>query len=532
MLGEPATNKSSAMLFVQRAGLVAGPLFAALVYLLLGPAASSALGGEVGTQAASDASNAVLSEPGRRCLAVAAWMAAWWITEAIPVSATALLPLVLLPGLGITTAKAAAAQYADEIIFLFMGGFILGIAMERSGLHKRLALGTLSVVGTRPPMMVAGVMAATACMSMWVSNTATTIMMLPIATSVIAMTERLAGAGTDRARWHPADVERFGLCMLLGIAYAASIGGLATPIGSPPNGVFLQSAELLLGKQIGFSDWMMIGLPLAIILLPASWLLLTRVLHPMRALRIEGGPELIAIERRELGRMSGAERVVLGVFLLAIAGWLFRAPICESLGLMTENARGEKVPRLTDAWIAMTAAMLLFIIPLSLRHKKTAITWEDAERLPWGVLILFGGGLSIAEAMTTTGCNRYLGSLFSSLSGMPVLAVLAVLVVGVIALSELASNTAIAAAMMPVLAAVGPVMGVDPMLLMLTAALAASCGFMLPVATPPNAIVFATGKIGIPRMMKAGILLDVVCAGVIIAFTWLLGPWLLETVVK
>jgi len=532
MLGEPATNKSSAMLFVQRTGLVAGPALAGLLYLLIGPATGSDLGWEAGGEAPSDVARVVLSESGRRCLAVAAWMAVWWITEAIPVSATALLPLVLFPVLGITTTRAAAAPYGDEIIFLFLGGFVLGISMERSGLHKRIALGTLSVVGTRPSMMVGGVMAATAFMSMWVSNTATTIMMLPIATSVVVMTERLVADKRGGHAWTPQDVERFSLCMLLGIAYAASIGGLGTPIGTPPNGVLMQGAQRLLGKQIAFADWMKIGVPLAVILLPAAWLLLTRVLHPVRGARIEGGAELIATERRELGRMSPAEWVVLGVFLLAVVWWLFRVPLCRGLGLMMEDSHGELVPRITDAGIAIGAAVLLFVIPVNVRERKCAITWEDAERLPWGVLVLFGGGLSLAAAMSATECDKYLGSLFGALGGLPLLLVLGVLVVGVIALSELASNTAIAAALMPVLAAVGPVMGIDPMLLMVTAALAATCGFMLPVATPPNAIVFATGKITIPQMMRAGILLDVVCAVVIIAFMWLLGPWLLEMVVK
>jgi sodium-dependent dicarboxylate transporter 2/3/5 len=520
------------MLFVQWAGLVAGPLIAVLVYLLLGPAESSALGQEAGGKAASDAANAVLSEPGRRTLAIAAWMATWWITEALPVSVTALVPLVLLPSLGATTMKAAAAPFGDEIIFLFLGGFIIGIAMERSGLHRRIALATLAVVGTRPTMMVAGVMATTAFMSMWVSNTATTIMMLPIVTSVVAMTEKLRADKSDSRAWTAQDVERFSLCMLLGIAYAASIGGLGTPIGTPPNGVLIQSAQQLLGKQIAFADWMKIGVPLVLILLPAAWLLLTRVLYPVRGERIEGGRELIRTEREKLGRVSRAEWIVLGVFLFAVAWWLFRVPLCYWLGLVSTNAAGEIVPRVTDATVAIAAAVLLFVIPVNVRERRFVITWEDAEKLPWGVLLLFGGGLSLAAAMSATGCDKYLGSLFGSLAGMPMLLVLAVLVVGVIALSELASNTAIAAALMPVLAAVGPAMGIDPMLLMTTAALAATCGFMLPVATPPNAIVFATGKIGIPRMMRAGILLDVVCAVVIIAFMWLLGPWLLEMVVK
>lgn len=465
-------------------------------------------------------------------MAVAAWMATWWITEAIPVSVTALLPLVLMPTLGVSGMKATAAPYADEIIYLFLGGFIIGIAMERSGLHRRIALATLAVVGTRPSMMVAGVMAATAFMSMWVSNTATTIMMLPIATSVVAMTERLAAEGSGARGWSAREVERFALCMLLGIAYAASIGGLGTPIGTPPNGVLIQSAQQLLGKQIAFADWMKLGVPLALVLLPAAWLLLTRVLHPLRGGQIEGGRELIHEERAKLGRFSRSEWIVLGVFLFAVTWWLFRVPLCGWLGLVSTNAAGAEVARVTDATVAIAAAVLLFVIPVVAGGRSVVLMWEDAEKLPWGVLLLFGGGLSLAAAMSATGCDKYLGSLFGSLGGLPLVVVLTVLVVGVIALSELASNTAIAAALMPVLAAVGPVMGLDPMLLMVTAALAATCGFMLPVATPPNAIVFSTGKIGIPRMMKAGILLDVICAVVIAGAMWSFGPWMLEMVVK
>lgn len=530
MLGEPATNTSSAMLFVQRAGLVAGPLVAALMYLLLGPSTSSDLGGGNGADVASEV---ILSEAGRRCLAVGIWMAVWWMTEATAVSVTALLPLALFSVLGISGMKTAAAPYADEIIFLFLGGFVLGIGMERSGLHRRIALMTFSLVGTRPSMMIGGVMLATAVMSMWVSNTATTIMMLPIATSVVAMTERLASKeGRGHSAWSAAEVDRFAVGILLGIAYAASIGGLGTPIGTPPNGVLIQSAQTLLGKQIAFVDWMKIGVPLVAVLLPAAWLLLTRVLHPIRSSRIEGGREMIARERQALGPMSVAEWVVLSVFMMAVTLWLFRVPLCERAGLVTVNAQGTRVALLTDAGVAIGAAVLLFVIPVSIRERKFAVTWKDAERLPWGVLILFGGGLSLAAAMSATGCDRYLGSLFGSLSGLHLLVVLGVLVIGVIVLSELASNTAIAAAMMPVLAAVGPVMGIDPMLLMVTAALAATCGFMLPVATPPNAIVFASGRIGMPRMIHAGIWLDVICAVAVVAFMWLLGPWLLAIVVK
>lgn len=521
------TNAPSSLRMIQLGGMLAGPLLATVVYSMLGSAVSSP---EI--DASGQVAEVMLTESGRRVLAVAVWMAIWWITEALPVSATALLPLLLLPLLNATSMKAAAAPYGDEIIFLFLGGFVLGIALEKSGLHRRLALAALSVVGTRPSMMVGGVMLATAFMSMWVSNTATTIMMLPIATSVVAMTERLLAEERGGQAWTAKDVEQFAICMLLGIAYAASIGGLGTPIGTPPNGVLIQSAQQLLGKQIAFADWMKIGVPLVIILLPAAWLLLTRVLHPIRGARIEGGPDLIAAERRKLGPMSHAEWLVLCVFLLAVSWWLFRAPLCQWLGLMTVNAQGATVPRITDAGIAIGAALLLLGFPVGIRSRACAITWDDAEKLPWGVLILFGGGLSLAAAMSATGCDKYLGSLFGSLSGLSLLVVLSVLVVGVIALSELASNTAIAAAMMPVLAAVGPVMGIDPMLLMVTAALAATCGFMLPVATPPNAIVFATGKIGIPRMIRAGILMDLICAAVISGAMWALGPWALGMVVK
>ena len=523
---DAVANKYAAQRMVQCGGLAAGPVVAAMVYVMLGRSVEPAEADAVG-----QAAGAALSESGRRVLAIAAWMAVWWITEAIPVSVTALLPLLLLPTLGVSGMKAAAAPYADEIIFLFLGGFIIGIAMERSGLHRRLALATLAVVGTRPSMMVGGVMAATAFMSMWVSNTATTIMMLPIATSVVAMTEKLAAERSGTHRWSALEVERFALCMLLGIAYAASIGGLGTPIGTPPNGVLIQSAQQLLGRQVAFVDWMKIGVQLVFVLLPAAWLLLTRVLHPCA----EGGSTAGARSSARSGRNWVGFRawwIVLGVFLFAVVWWLFRVPLCHWLGLVSTNAAGEEVPRVTDAAVAIAAAVLLFVTPASVPKRAIVITWEDAERLPWGVLLLFGGGLSLAAAMSATGCDKYLGSLFGSLAGMPLLVVLGVLVVGVIALSELASNTAIAAALMPILAAVGPAMGLDPMLLMVTAALAATCGFMLPVATPPNAIVFATGKIGMPRMMRAGILLDVICAVVIVCAMWTLGPWLLEMVVK
>jgi sodium-dependent dicarboxylate transporter 2/3/5 len=446
-----------------------------------------------------------LSEAGRATTAVAVWMATWWLSEAIPIYATALLPLVLLPLLGAGSMKAAAAPYAHELIFLFMGGFMIALAMERWGLHRRIALVTLRLVGNQPTNVVGGFMFVTAALSMWVSNTATAIMLLPVATSVIALVARQHGAASaaEAVANRDSPLRNFALCLLLGIAYSASIGGLATPIGTPPNVLLLSYAKTQLGREISFARWMGVALPLVVILLPICWLLLTRVLYRIRLGPIEGGRRLFTQALHELGPLSRGERSVLVIFLLAAASWISR-PLLNHL----ELAGMQPFAGLTDAGIAMIAAMLLFVAPGERTPRRFALDWETAIKLPWGILLLFGGGLSLAAAVQSNGVGEFLASLVAGLAGTPSLVIVLSVVTGIVFLTELTSNTATTATLIPVLAALAPGLGLEPLTLIVPAALAASCAFMLPVATPPNAIVFGSGLVRIPEMSRAGFWLN------------------------
>lgn len=487
---------------VQWAGLFLGPVLGLLVY--------SWVGGP------GDPSGPALSESGARVIGLAVLMATWWMTEALPVSITALVPVAMLPMLGVGTVKEAAAPYADDVLFLFMGGFILGEALRRSNLHRRIALHVLMIVGTSPARMIGGMMLATTLISMWVSNTATTIMMLPIGLSIVALVDaRLGDPGAAEKGWTEASVRNFGIAVVLGIAYAASIAGIGTPIGSPPNLVMLNYARTHLHRDVTFIQWMMIGVPVVLVLLPAAWLLLTRVMHPVRAGEVPGGRALIRSEMERLGPMSRDEWITLAVFLTTAAAWILRARIAVAIGRP-----------LTDSGIAIMAALALFIIPARLNPRRAVVRFEDVERLPWGVLLLFGGGLSIATAISRTGVDLYLGAQFSGLSHLPLPLMILILVAAVTLIGELASNTAAVTALMPVLAAAGPGMGIDPLPLMLAVTMASSCGYMLPVATPPNALAFATRRVTQPQMIRAGALLDIVGILLVAAAVTVGGPWL------
>ncbi len=482
----------------QRFGLVAGPLLALLAYLALPQVYSGSAGEAV-----------VFGHAGRATAAVAVWMAIWWLSEAIEVYATALLPLLLLPVLGVASMREAAAPYAHQLIFLFLGGFLLALAMQRWGLHRRVALTALRVVGDRPSTIVAGFMAVTALLSMWVSNTATAIMMLPVARSVIDLVERQAGPGARR------ESAAFGLALLLSIAYAASIGGIATPIGTPPNLFLLSYLKEHLGREVSFVRWMGVGLPLVAVFLPLTWLLLTRVLHPVSPRRVEGCADLVRSAVADLGPMSRPERITLAVFLLAAASWITR-PLLNELSILGVRP----LVGLTDTGIAMLAALALFVAPSGDAQRGFVLDWETAVKLPWGILILFGGGLSLAAAIHANGVGELLGAQVAALAGMPSV----VLVVGVVALviflTELTSNTATTATLVPLLASLAPGLGVDPLLLAVPAAIAASCAFMLPVATPPNAIVFGSGLVTIPEMSRAGFWINLIGIALITALAY------------
>ncbi|MDZ7781214.1 MAG: DASS family sodium-coupled anion symporter [Gemmatimonadota bacterium] len=459
----------------QRIGLVGG--VAAFVLLLLVPAPEA------------------LSVEAWRTAAVAVLMAAWWMTEAIPIPATAMVPLVLFPILGVLDGASAAAPYANELIFLFMGGFFIAVTMERWGLHRRIALSILSFVGTGPKQLVLGFMIATAFLSMWISNTATTAMMLPIGLAVGEM-------------FRPQDQEgpyEFGIALMLGIAYAASIGGSATLIGTPPNAVFAGAASEMLDIQIGFVQWMGVGLPIVLVMLPITWVVLAHFLY--RPGELSGDADsLIEDERRGLGRMSTGERVTATVFALTAAAWVLRSE--KTFGAVTVPGLETLTPLLTDSTIAMGAALLLFVLPVSWSRGEFALDWPTARKIPWGLLVLFGGGLSLARAMDESGLAAWIGGAVGALEAVPIVILIAFTALVVIFLTEMTSNTATSTMAMPIMAGAAVGIGIEPLFLMAAAALAAAMAFMLPVATPPNAIVFASGYITIPQMAKAGLLLN------------------------
>lgn len=479
---------------VARVGLALGPLLASAVYL---------------ATAGSEAEPAGLDLGGRATAAVAAWMAIWWLSEAVPIYATALLPLALFPLLGIADAKAAAAPYAHPLIFLFMGGFMLALAMQRCGLHRRFALATLVLVGDRPANMVAGFMAVAALLSMWVSNTATAVMMLPVGVSVLELAEQRAPASWDEDKRHD-----FGLALLLGIAYGASIGGVATPIGTPPNLFLISFLSSELGVEVSFGRWMMIGLPLAAIMLPATWWLMVHRIFSVPSERLEGGRGVIASDLRALGVMTQAERIVLGVFCSVCFCWL-----AKPLLVGFEIAGLRPLAGLHDAGIAMTGALVLFCLPDG--RGERVLTWETATRLPWGILILFGGGLSLAAAIGSNGVDDWIGAQSSILAGLPPAAIVVAVVAGMVFLTELTSNTASTAALVPILASLAAGLSLSPLALAVPAALAASFAFMLPVATPPNAVIFGSGRVGLRDMIRAGLWLNAIGIVAISALTFL-----------
>jgi sodium-dependent dicarboxylate transporter 2/3/5 len=494
---------------VRWVGLVAGPLLGLAAYLFLPRAEMGAAGDVIGG----------LTREGRATAAVGAVMAVWWLTEALPLSVTALVPVAVLPLVGARTMREATAPYADPVIFLFLGGFILGLGMQRWGLHRRIALVTILLIGTRPPMLIAGFMLATAVMSMWVSNTATVAMMLPVGVSVIHLVRARAEREPDPASPPPPDgaAGNFATALLLGIAYAASIGGVGTLIGTPPNAILKGYIERTYGQEIGFAAWLSVGLPLVAAFLPAAWLYLTRLAFPVGRARIPGGRELIRGELRGLGRMRGGEWVVFVVFSLTALAWILRPRIVALTGL-----RG-----LTDEGIAIVAALALFLIPVHPRERTFAMDWETASRLPWGILILFGGGLSLAAAIQATGVDRFLGGGFTALAGVPPFLLVLAVALGVVFLTELTSNTAVTNTLLPVLGGAAVALGVDAAVLLIPAAIAASYAFMLPVATPPNAIVFGSGYVRLPEMVRAGFWLNLIGAALVTAMGYFLAGTLL-----
>jgi sodium-dependent dicarboxylate transporter 2/3/5 len=454
-----------------------------------------------------------MSPTALKVAAVACLMAVWWVSEAAPIAATALLPIVLFPVLGVMSTAATTSAYANHLIYLFMGGFLIAVTMQKWNLHRRIAMHTLQIVGVSPNRMVLGFMLATALLSMWISNTATAMMMLPIGLAVINQVELLESAGEGSSQEAVKVKSNFGLCLMLGIAYSASIGGVATLIGTPPNAILAGMVETLYGQTISFAGWLAFGLPLSVIMLALTWLYLTRVAYPLHVNALPGVDKVIDQELAQLGPISREEQWVLGVFLTVSSAWIARGFI--------------DVPALsmvTDASIAIAGALLLFIIPSDLAKKEFLLDWKTAAGIPWDIIILFGGGFALAQGFIESGLSLWIADQLSSLEGSSLVTMIVVVTLTVIFLTEVTSNTATATLMIPVLGALSVALGVHPYSLMVPAALAASFAFMLPVATPPNAIVFSSRYITIPQMAKAGIWLNFIAVGLISLFVLFLLP--------
>ncbi len=496
---EPA--KPTRTVQIQWLGLAVGLVLGILVYLVMP--------GDVPQEARLTAATAVL-------------MAVWWMTEALPIPATALVPLIVFPTLGSTPLDDVGASYGNNVIFLFMGGFLLALAMQRWNLHRRMALLTVRLIGTRPPQMIAGFMIATGFLSMWVSNTATAVMMLPIGISVLLLVNKTSDALDD-----PVDADEdaaatpvksnFGTALMLGIAYAASIGSLGTIIGTPPNTLLVGYMASEHDVQIGFGQWMIVGVPLAVVLMAACWFLLTKVLFKPEIDEIPGGRKLIDDELAKLGTTSAGERRVLVIFVLAALAWVFVPLVTDWVGADT--------PPITDAGIAMAVGVLLFLLPAGAARGVRLLDWDSALKLPWGVLLLFGGGLALSAQFSSSGLTEWIGEVASGLGGLPVVLLVVLFAAGILFLTELTSNTATAATFLPVAGGIAMGMGMDPLLLAIPVALAATCAFMLPVATPPNAIAYGSGYVSIPQMIKGGIWLNLFGLVLITAVTMTLAVW-------
>ncbi len=458
-----------------------------------------------------------LSPEARRTLGAATWMVLWWITECVPILATSLLPLVLFPVLGIATSSQAAAPYANELVFLFLAGFLLAAGLEHWSCHVRIAYRLLALVGLTSRRAVLAVMLATGCISMWISNTATAAMMYPIALAIAALFPQDEARGDVRA------------ALMLGVAYAASIGGMGTMIGTPPNLVVAGALRELAGRPVSFVEFMALGLPMVVLLLPLCWAILVFVCFRRPSHLGAGGQALVRERLQALGPVRGGEARMFLVFGATAVAWILREP--KDLGGVTLPGLTGLLPELSDAAIGVLAAVALFLVPgrtVAGEHRPL-LTWGEARQIPWDVLFFFGGGLSLAAVLERHGLTTWLGQGLAGLEGFPPWIIYLGLAAAVVVLSELASNLAVATMMMPIAAALGRSLGQPPALLMLVAGFAASAGFALPIATPPNAIVFGSGAVTVRQMGRAGVLLDVAAVVVIGVVIAVLGPLVLGT---
>jgi sodium-dependent dicarboxylate transporter 2/3/5 len=448
----------------------------------------------------------------QKMAAIAAIMVTWWICESVPIPVTSLLPLVLMPILGLTSTTKAALPYANDIIFLYMGGFFIALAMQRWNLHKRIAMNIVKIIGFSPGRLILGFMIACAALSAFVSNTATAVMMMPIGLAVIThVIDEGKKEGIDRKIDFSPGEFNFGMNLMLGIAYSCSVGGVATIIGTPPNAILVGFLKQTYGYEITFTKWLLIGVPSALIIVPLIWLILLRM-NPIKLKKIPGGRKIIEDQLKLLGKLNLGERWTAVIFLFTAFCWIFS-------GFFKNFFSNPAF--FSDATIAMIGGILLFLIPVDLKRGIFLLNWEWAKNIPWGILILFGGGLSLAEGFATTKLDLWIGQQIMLLQHLPLLILIIGAVVLSVLLTETTSNTATAAMLMPILAAVGVAIGQNPLLLVIPAVIIDSCAFMLPVSTPPNAVVFGTGYVTIPQMVRNGVWCDIVCVVVVVILTYL-----------
>ncbi|WP_418286803.1 SLC13 family permease [Halorubrum sp. DTA46] len=481
----------------QKISLVLGPLLFAAILLAPSPEG--------------------LSVGGQGVAATTAWVAVWWIGEAVPIPATSLLPIVLFPLTRALDVTAAAAPYANDLIFLFMGGFFIAMAMQRWELHRRVALRTIRAIGAGPERIILGFMVATAFLSMWVSNTATAMMMTPIGLAVILQTSDIIERTGENIPTAQGEFN-FGTALMLCIGYSASVGGIGTIIGTPPNLVLVGAIDETFDQSVSFAQWMLYGVPISVLGVAIIWVYVTKFIVPPQMDSLPGGMEVIDEEIAALGSMTREETLVLVVFAATALGWLSRSFLLQPV-----------IPGITDSMIAVAGALVLFLVPA--READGSFTflldWETAVRIPWGIILLFGGGLSIAAGFQETGLAAWIGGFLGVLEAVSLLVIVTVVVLLTIVMTEVTSNTATTAMLMPILAGLAIGIGIHPYGIMIGAATAASFAFMLPVATPPNAVVFGTGYITMPQMAKVGFGLNIVGAllVVLLTVTWLPLAW-------
>lgn len=455
--------------------------------------------------------SADLSSEAQSVLAITSWIAIWWVTEAIPIPVTSLLPIILFPLTGALDIAKTSASYGHKMIFLYMGGFIIALAIEKWNLHRRIALQTIYMIGKNADRIILGFMLATYMLSMWISNTASTMMMLPIA---VAVAKQFGGMSTNEEDLvgNKKLSSSFGLPLMLGIAYAASIGGITTLIGTPTNAMLSAVVKDMFNQEIDFAKWMTLSLPISAILLVICWVYLVKFVFPVKVDNSEGGYEEIKRELHSLGPITADEKKVIVVFLITAISWISRSFLLKRI-----------IPAIDDTIIALVGVVLLFLIPSS-RKGENIMDWKTARKLPWGILILFGGGLAIASGFQSTGLAAWLAGTLKGLDNVSFIVLLFAVSAMVNYLTEVTSNVATATILLPILASIAIAMEVHPYALMIAATLSASCAFMLPVATPPNAVVFSTGYIKISQMVRAGFFLNMISVIVIVFALWFLLP--------